>query len=71
MIALPQEWKSPDRQECASIPRSAGYEATELRKAAPFTKLLEVEQKAIIKLVEQEYLTYLFLNNSSQRYIPN
>jgi hypothetical protein len=22
-------------------------------------------------LVEQEYLTYLFLNNSSQRYIPN
>ena len=41
--------------------------ATELGKALPFTKLLEVEQKAIIELVEQEYLAYLFLNNSNQK----
>ncbi len=33
----------------------------------PFTKLLEVEQKAIIELVEQEYLPYLSLNNSNQK----
>jgi hypothetical protein len=26
-----------------------------------------VEQKAIIELVEQEYLAYLFLNNSNQK----
>ena len=28
---------------------------------------MEVEQKAIIELVEQEYLAYLFLNNSNQK----
>ena len=61
------------RQEgvCYYTPDLLDTKATELGKALPFTKLLEVEQKAIIKLVEQEYLTYLFLNNSSQRYIPN
>ncbi len=31
------------------------------------TKLLDVKQKAIIELVEQEYLAYLFLNNSNQK----
>jgi hypothetical protein len=41
--------------------------ATELGKALPFTKLSEVEQKTIIELVEQEYLAYLFLNNSNQK----
>jgi hypothetical protein len=40
--------------------------AVELGKALPFTKLLDVEQKAIIKLVKQEYFAYLFLNNSNQ-----
>jgi hypothetical protein len=39
--------------------------AVELGKALPFTKLLDVEQKAIIELVKQEYLAYLFLNNSN------
>jgi hypothetical protein len=43
----------------------------ELGKALPFTKLLDIEQKAIIELVEQEYLAYLFLNNSNQRCTPN
>jgi hypothetical protein len=28
---------------------------------------LDVEQKAIIKLVTQKYLAYLFLNNSNQK----
>ena len=41
--------------------------AVELGKALPFTKLLDVEQKAIIELVKQEYLAYLFLNNSNQK----
>ncbi len=41
--------------------------AMELGKALPFTKLLDVEQKAIIELVKQEYLAYLFLNNSNQK----
>jgi hypothetical protein len=40
--------------------------ATELGKVSPFTNLLKVEQKAIIK-VKQEYLAYLFLNNSNQK----
>jgi hypothetical protein len=40
---------------------------TELGKALHFTKLSEVEQKTIIELVEQEYLTYLFLSNSNQK----
>ena len=36
-----------------------------LGKALPFTKLLEVEQKAINKLVEQEYLYRVKLKLSS------
>ncbi len=46
---------------CYYTPDLLDMTAVELGKALPFTKLLDVEQKAIIKLVEQEYLAYLFL----------
>ena len=59
MIALPQV--------CYYTPDLLDMKATELEKTLPFTKLLEVEQKVIIKLVEQEYPAYLFLNNSNQK----
>jgi hypothetical protein len=52
---------------CYYTPDLLDTKATELGKALPFTKLLEVEQKTIIELVEQEYLAYLFLNNSNQK----
>jgi hypothetical protein len=52
---------------CYYTPDLLDMKATELGKVLPFTKLLEVEQKAIIELVEQEYLAYLFLNNSNQK----
>ncbi len=52
---------------CYYTPDLLDIKATELGKALPFTNLLDVEQKAIIKLVKQEYLAYLFLNNSNQK----
>ncbi len=52
---------------CYYIPDLLDTKDVELGKALPFTKLLDVEQRAIIKLVEQEYLAYLFLNNSNQK----
>jgi hypothetical protein len=52
---------------CYYTPDLLDMKAVELGKALPFTKLLDIEQKAIIKLVEQEYLAYLFLNNSNQK----
>jgi hypothetical protein len=57
------------RQEgvCYYTPDLLDMKAMELGKVLPFTKLLDIEQKAIIKLVEQEYLAYLLLNNSNQK----
>jgi hypothetical protein len=52
---------------CYYTPDLLDMKATELGKMLPFTKPLEVEQKAIIELVEQECLAYLFLNNSNQQ----
>ena len=52
---------------CYYTPDLLDMKATELGKVLPFTKLLEVQQKAIIELVEQEYLASLFLNNSNQK----
>jgi hypothetical protein len=52
---------------CYYTPDLLDMKAVELRKALPFTKLLVIEQKAIIELVKQEYLAYLFLNNSNQK----
>ncbi len=52
---------------CYYTPDLLDMKAVELGKALPFTKLLNVEQKAIIELVKQEYLAYLFLNNSNQK----
>ena len=52
---------------CYCTPDLLDMKATELGKVVPFTTLLEVEQKAIVKLVKQEYLAYLFLNNSNQK----
>jgi hypothetical protein len=52
---------------CYYTPDLLDMKATELGMALPFVTLLEVEQKAIIELVEQEDLAYLFLNNSNQK----
>ncbi len=52
---------------CYYTPDLLYMKAVELGKALPFTKLLDVEQKAIIESVEREFLAYLFLNNSNQK----
>ncbi len=52
---------------CYYTPDLLDMKAVELGKALPFTKLMDIEQKAIIELVDQEYLAYLFLNNSNQK----
>ncbi len=52
---------------CYYTPDLLDMKAVKLGNALPFTKLLDIEQKAIIELVEQEYFAYLFLNNSNQK----
>ncbi len=52
---------------CYYNPDLLDMKAMELGKVLPFTRLLDIEQKAIIELVKQEYLAYLFLNNSNQK----
>jgi hypothetical protein len=52
---------------CYYTPDLLDMKAVELGKALSFTKLLDIEQKVIIELVKQEYLAYLFLNNSNQK----
>jgi hypothetical protein len=43
----------------------------EFGKMLPFTKLSEVEQKTIIKLVEQEYLAFYSSTTAIRRSTPN
>jgi hypothetical protein len=52
---------------CYYNPDLLDMKAMELGKVLPFTRLLDIEQKAIIELVKQEYLAYLFLDNSNQK----
>jgi hypothetical protein len=52
---------------CYYTPDLLDMKAVELGKALSFTKLLDIEQKAIIELVKQEYVAYFFINNSNKK----
>ncbi len=61
-----QGWKLPGRQECANTPALLEAKATKLKVVDPNT-LANDQQKKIREQVEQKYLAYLFLNNSSAK----
>jgi hypothetical protein len=68
MIASPPGWRLSVKQECATrySPALLEDKATQL-KLGEFDKLSSADKKKIIDQVKQEYLAYLFLNNSNAK----
>jgi hypothetical protein len=67
MIASPQGWRWLVRQECATYSPDLLEDKTAQLKLGSYDTLSGADKNKIIDSVEQEYLAYLFLNNSNAK----
>jgi hypothetical protein len=66
MIDSPLGWKLLARQESATILLTFWTKCVEL-SCTEYDNLTPADQKNVRDIVEQEYLAYLFINNSNQK----
>ncbi len=66
MIDLPPGWKLLVREESATIPNFLDTKCVEL-SCTKYDALTPAKQKNVRDIIKQEYLAYLFINNSNQK----